>query len=124
MTEREIDPVDIVYAISGALRPVVGKDDFEIVPYGWERALEICADEWTLHIEWAVGIAWLAIDVEPGSQAEFDSARRQVMNEVVELAFGSADTELGGFLVEALIRSRDPFSMAFAAAISASRSAE
>jgi len=121
MAEREIGPVDIVYAISGALKPVVGKDDFDIVPYGEERVLEICADDWTLYIAWGTGIAWLAIDDEPASQADFDSARREVMTEAVEDAFGLADSELGGFLAESLSRSRDAFSSAFARAISAKR---
>lgn len=118
MSERESLAVKIVYAVSGALKPVLGEGEFETVPDGRERVLEVSTDDWTMHIEWERGIAWLAIDDEPNDPAEFEQARRSVMSEAVVQAWGLVNIELSGFLADALTRSHDAFSIAFARAIS------
>ncbi|CAN5814110.1 hypothetical protein BH20CHL4_BH20CHL4_04220 [soil metagenome] len=120
MTASESLPVRIVYAVSGALKPVMGEDSFEIVPDGQSRALYVSADDWTVNIEWERGIAWLAVDDEPDDAAGYERARRAVMSEAVEDAWRAIDNELAGFLVDALQRSGDAFSIAFANAIAAS----
>jgi len=120
MTASESLPVRIVYAVSGALKPVMGEDSFEIVPDGQSRALYVSADDWTVNIEWERGIAWLAFDDEPDDAAGYERARRAVMSEAVEDAWRAIDNELAGFLVDALERSGDAFSIAFANAIAAS----
>ncbi|CAN5747883.1 hypothetical protein BH23CHL4_BH23CHL4_19250 [soil metagenome] len=120
MTASESLPVRIVYAVSGALKPVMGEDSFEIVPDGQSRALYVSADDWTVNIEWERGIAWLAVDDEPDDAAGYERARRALMSEAVEDAWRAIDNELAGFLVDALQRSGDAFSIAFANAIAAS----
>jgi|RhiMetdeSRZDD1v2_1073273.scaffolds.fasta_scaffold2982411_1 hypothetical protein len=118
MIERENWPAPIVFAVAGALKPALGENGLDIVPDGHLRALYVCADEWTVNIEWARDVAWLAIDDEPDDPASFERARRAVMSAAVEEAWRSIDAELGGYMVDALIRSGDPFSIAFANAIS------
>jgi hypothetical protein len=71
-----------------------------------------------VHIEWERGVAWLAIDDEPNDPGKHDQARRAVMSEAVEEAWREINVELDGFLVDALTRSGDQFSISFAAALS------
>ena len=117
MTKPENWPEPIVVAVSRVLAPVLSEDEFEIVPDDRLRALSVSTDDWTVHIEWARDIAWLAIDDEPDDQQLYERARRAVMTEAVEAAWAAADRELGGYLVDALKRSGDAFSTAFAEAI-------
>jgi hypothetical protein len=111
-------PAPVVSAVAGALKTVLGEDDFEIVPDDHLRALYVCADDWTVNIEWQRDIAWLAIDDEPGDPDDYERARRVIMSEAVEAAWAAADRELSGYLVDAMKRSGDAFSIAFAEAIS------
>jgi hypothetical protein len=118
MVEHDSLPVRMMNAISGALKPVLGEGGFDAGIDGRARAMEVSTDDWTVYIEWERGVAWLAIDDEPDDPGKYEQARRAVMSEAEEEAWRRINDEIDGFLIDALTRTGDPFSIAFAAAIS------
>ena len=118
MPEPESLQVRMMQAISAALKPVLGEAGFDAGLDGRTQAMDVSTDDWTVHVESERSVAWLAIDEEPDDPEKYDQTRRAVMGEAEEEAWRSINDELGGFLVDALTRSGDPFSIAFATAIS------
>jgi hypothetical protein len=113
-----MDRTDLIRLLTAELGGVLAAEDFDVTAGPAEGELAVDADDWTLHLEGRpAGIAWLAIDDEPDSPADYRTARRAVMDETVERALAAVDRQAGGALTRALIASGDPFTRDFAAAL-------
>jgi hypothetical protein len=112
--ERLITVLEL--ALGGAL----ADEEFDVllgVDEDEPDAIEVTADEWTLHVErWPGGAAFIALDLEPEGEnpGEQNVALRKALGGAIG-ALAAADDSLEGALVAALRASGDPLSARLAA---------
>ena len=83
----------------------------DLVPDTENDAIELQADEWTLHIAgWPIRLAFIALDEDPPTASERMSALNVALGPQELGALRDADERLEGALTEALVQSSDPLS--------------
>lgn len=115
MTTLEPGEHPLVAALQEAFRELIDGQLVDLVTGEAEDAIEMQADEWTLHLSgWPVQSAWVALDEEPSGEQERLLAVDAALAEEEVSALRDADHRLDGALVTALRGSHDPVSMALA----------
>ena len=115
MTTIEPGGNPLATALHEAFDDLIDRDFVSVVMDEDDGAVEVQADEWTLHVSgWPVESAWVAIDDEPAGQQERLAALDAALAEDGVSALRDADHRLGGTLVAGLRSSQDPMSMALA----------
>lgn len=104
--------------LRGILEPVLASEDFDIVIDETASSLEVITDDWTLHFEnWTGGIAWLALDNEPESPAEYPAAIDSALGHRVMTALWTSNPAFLVSLCTALRAAADPLSHALVNAL-------
>ncbi len=109
----------LVETLRSAFAPQLenGEVDLAVLRNGTD--VEIQADEWTLHLEgWPVVLAFIALEDEPASVAEQESALDAVLDSQAMAALRTANRDLCDAIVTALRDSGDEVSAVLADAIS------
>lgn len=95
--------------------PRISSEEIDVVELEVERAVEIQADEWTLHLKGdPITLAFIAIEDEPDQAGAFASALRTSITPDDLAAMADLNAELDGSLVARLAASGDGLSQALA----------
>lgn len=120
-----LDPADhpLVGALQEAFGALVAEGAVDIVMVeddAEQDAVEVQADEWTLHLEgWPVGTAWIALDADVSSPEEYRSTLEGALSEEDLAALSELDEALAGDIARSLAESGDELSIALAAMVEA-----
>lgn len=105
----------LVEILTGAFAHLIERGDADVAVMPEADEFEVQGDDWTLHLEgWPLGIAWIALDEGPSSQAERLAALDAALGSTELAAFRDADRRLQGALIAALADSGDGLSQSLA----------
>ena len=91
----------------------IAAEAIDVVELPDEGAVEIQADDWTLHVEGdPITLAFIAIDQEPDRPGELNAALRTALDADDLVALRTLNEDLNGVLVDRLGASGDALSIA------------
>ena len=103
---------DIVAVLRREMLASVRQVEFDLKVDDETGEIELSTDDWTITIDIDPGppSAWVAIDVEPELEREYDKARQDAFRPQEIAALQRTDQALDGLLTRALTTGGDPFS--------------
>ncbi|MGC4193034.1 MAG: hypothetical protein QM589_17955 [Thermomicrobiales bacterium] len=109
-------------ACTALFAPRIEDDEIDVVELPDDDAVEIQADEWTLHLQGdPIVLAFVAIENEPEAANDLAQALRATLTPDDLAALETLDSQLGGALASRLTASGDALSQTMAAMLTASR---
>jgi len=116
MTSLDAPEHPLQEILSTSFADLIERGAVELVLLTGEDAIEVQADEWTLHIGgWPIRLAFIALDDEPGTDEERAGALNAALGPQDLASLRDTDAGLDEQLSDALRASRDPLSVALAA---------
>lgn len=107
-----MNSADLTSAIEQALLSVLSVDAFELTESFDGKGIDVSGDDWTWHVE--DGLSYLAIDDEPETETGYPAAIARNLTAPVIDALREIEPVSLLALVDLLVASGDPLSLAFA----------